>query len=502
MDPQLKRKRTLDVLKRMVLSESIKQSVVIIFEDLHWIDGQTQAFLDLLADSLPIARILLLVNNRPEYRHEWGNKTYYSQLRLDALDSRSARELLGSLLGDGAELDQLKRMVTERTGGNPFFIEEILQALFDAGALVRNGRAKITRPLSQVRLPPTVQGILASRIDRLPGDHKQLLQTLALLGKESTIGLIRQISSMTETQLERTLAALRAAEFIYEQPATAGVEYTFKHALTQEVAYNSLLSERRRHLHEQAAEALETLSAANLPDQYDNLARHYGLSGNVSQAVKYLRLAAQQSASRGAYAEGVSQLNQALELLQTQAPEPERDRSEIGLRLDLALCQKFSGVLGTPGSIENLERAASLCQRVSDDITRFNILEGLADHYSSHSEIRKSRDVSQEMLEIATRTHNDDFAARAHWLLGGSLFAENLTAASEHFEVACKLSGDAEPSPGSLGWNLPSRARILSALALWPLGFPQRAMARAAEALAIERELKAAPTSLVCRSSG
>jgi hypothetical protein len=498
MDPGLKRQRTLDALKRIVLRESVKQPVVIIFEDLHWIDSRTQALLDLLADSLPNARVLLLVNYRPEYRHEWGNKSYYSQLRLDALDGRSAREMLGSLLGDGAELDQLKRMVTERTEGNPFFIEEILQALFDAGALVRNGRVKITHPVSQVRLPPTVQGILASRIDRQPGDHKQLLQTLAVLGKESTIGLIRQISPMTETQLERTLAALRAAEFIYEQPATAGVEYTFKHALTQEVAYSSLLSERRRHLHEQAAEAIEILSAANLPDQYDHLAHHYGRSGNAVKAVKYLHLAAQQSASRGAYAEAIDQLNYALELLKTQPAGLERDRSEATLRIDLAVCLKFGGSFGTAENLANLEHADELCQRVGNDINRFEVLEALADQYSGQADAHKILPLGEAMLGIAMRTENIEFIGRARcWLETSFLYDGDPTAALEQAELAWALPSGALSVQDSMGWNWRSRTRTLGAYVLWCLGFPKRARATSAEAVAIARDITASASGLV-----
>jgi adenylate cyclase len=405
--------------------------------------------------------------------------------------------MLASLLGDSAELDQLKQMVTERTGGNPFFIEEILRALFDEGALVRNGRVSVSRPLSQFRLPPTVQGILASRIDRQPGGHKQLLQTLAVLGMESTLGLIRQVSSMAESQLERTLSDLRAAEFIYEQPASVGVEYTFKHALTQEVAYNSVLSERRRQLHEQAAQAIETLSAANLADQYDDLAHHYGRSGNATKAVKYLHLAAQQSASRGAYAEAGNQLNHALELLQTQPEEMERDRIEIALRIDLNLFTKFSGVLGTAANMENLERAAQLCQHVGDDITRFHILEALADQYFSLADFQKCRTLSEEMLGIATRTLNPEFEGRARFMLGASFqWKGSLVAASEQLELACTLSAGASPIRESLGWNLSSRARLASGSTLWFLGFPERAMARNAEALAIERNMKALPSSM------
>jgi predicted ATPase len=150
--------------------------------------------------------------------------------------------------------------------GNPFFIEEIVQALFDEGALLRNGTVRVARSLSQLRLPLTVQGILAARIDRQPGEHKQLLQTLAVIGRESSLGLLTQVASYPDSQLARMLGELRAAEFIYEQAAAGGAEYVFKHALTQEVAYNSLLIERRKQLHERAGQAIESMFAGQLDD--------------------------------------------------------------------------------------------------------------------------------------------------------------------------------------------------------------------------------------------
>jgi class 3 adenylate cyclase len=230
MDPQIKRQRTLDAIKRVILRESLNQPIVVIFEDLHWIDEQTQALLDLLGDSVANARVLLLVNYRPEYRHEWTNKSHYLQIGLNPLGRESAEQLLTALLGDAIELNPLKRMVIERTGGNPFFIEEIVQSLFDEGALVRNGMVKLTPSLSQLRLPITVQGLLASRIDRQPSAQKHLLQTLAVMGRESPLGLIRQIVSTTDTELTRMLSDLQSAEFIYEQLTATGVDYVFKHA--------------------------------------------------------------------------------------------------------------------------------------------------------------------------------------------------------------------------------------------------------------------------------
>jgi predicted ATPase len=185
--------------------------------------------------------------------------------------------------------------VVERTGGNPFFIEEIVQALFDEGALVRNGVVKVTRSLSQLRLPPMVQGILASRIDRQPSEHKRLLQTLAVIGREAPFSLIRQVASTTEGRLENMLADLQTSEFIYEQPMLADVEYVFKHALTQEVAYNSLLIERRKTIHEQTGDAISSMFREHLDDYLIELAHHYSRSANMSKAIEHLRLAGQQA---------------------------------------------------------------------------------------------------------------------------------------------------------------------------------------------------------------
>jgi len=181
--PEVRKRRTLDAIKRILIRESLNQPLMVIVEDLHWIDGKTQALLNLLADSIGIAKILLLVNYRPEYSHGWGSKTYYTQLRLDPLGKESADEMLQSLLGDSAELGPLKRLIIEKTEGNPFFMEEMVEVLVDDGALVRNGSIKLVQPLVELKIPPTVQAILASRIDRLPSDEKDLLQTLAVIGK-------------------------------------------------------------------------------------------------------------------------------------------------------------------------------------------------------------------------------------------------------------------------------------------------------------------------------
>jgi predicted ATPase len=184
MDPEIRRRRTLDAIKRLLLRESLNQPLIVIFEDLHWLDEGSRALLNLLADSIGTAHLLMLVNYRPEFTHNWGNKTYYTQLRLDPLSTESGEEMLKALLDDGHDLVPLKRVIIEKTEGNPFFMEEIVQALFEQGALLRNGSIKLAKSLSTIQIPSTVQAVLASRIDRLPPEEKELLQTLAVIRRK------------------------------------------------------------------------------------------------------------------------------------------------------------------------------------------------------------------------------------------------------------------------------------------------------------------------------
>jgi predicted ATPase len=300
MDGQIKKRRTLEAIKRILLRESLNQPLMVIFEDLHWIDDQTQELLNLLVDSIATAKILLLVNYRPEYSHHWNSKTYYTQLRFDPLGKESAEEMLSALVGDGKDLIPLKRLIIERTEGTPFFMEEIVQTLFEDGVLQRNGTVQLVLSMNAVKVPATVQAVLASRIDRLLAEEKELLQTLAVLGREFPLGLIQRVTRKPEDELGRGLSRLQGAEFIYEQPAAGDVEYTFKHALTQEVAYNSVLAERRKLLHERAGLGLESMFAGQLDDHLDELTHHYSRSDNVSKAVEFLGRAGQQAMQRSA----------------------------------------------------------------------------------------------------------------------------------------------------------------------------------------------------------
>ena len=405
----------------------------------------------------------------------------------------SAEELATALLGDAVELKPLKRLVVERTGGNPFFIKEIVQALFDEGAQIRNGVVKVTRALAQLRLPPTVQGILASRIDRQPSEHKQLLQTLAVMGRESSLDLLMQVASHSDSELQRTLADLQSGEFIYEQPAAGGVEYVFKHALTQEVAYNSLLIERRKQIHGRAGQALESIFSGQLDDHLTQLAHYYSRSDNVEKAVEYLGRAGQQALQRSAHTNAIGSLTSAIDLLQKLPQGNERVQRE--LRLQLALGQALMSVKGmaAPDVEVAIMCAHELCELLGDPLQSFAVLFGLCTVQFIRGEFRKAYEHAEQVMRRARRASDPSFLLFAHDALGNNSYnMGKLTAAREHLEATISLYDPArdgvhasrlvvvDPKASCLGYL---------GLALWNLGFPDQALKRGREAVAFARAL-------------
>jgi tetratricopeptide (TPR) repeat protein len=365
LDPPQRRQRTLDALKRVFLRESQEQPLLLICEDLHWIDSETQALLNSLVESLPTARLLLLVNYRPEYQHTWGSKTYYTQLRLDPLPPVSADEFLHALLGDDARLQPLTQLLIARTEGNPFFLEESVRILVETGALVgESGAYRQAKPLESLQMPATVQAVLAARIDRLPPEEKRLLQTAAVIGTEVPLALLQCIADLPEETLHSGLAHLQAAEFLYEARLFPEREYTFKHALTHEVAYSSLLQERRRALHTRIVEAIEGLSADRLTKQGERLA-HHALRGEVwDKALVYCQQAGEKAMARSAYREAVGYFEQTLSIL-PHLPETRHTREQaIDLRLALRTALWPSGDFGRILAL--LRGTAALAEALDD----------------------------------------------------------------------------------------------------------------------------------------
>ncbi len=487
MDARIRRRRTFEALKDLLFRESFRQPLVLVLEDLQWIDGETQAMLDVLVEGIAPARVLLLVNYRPEYQHGWGRKTYYTQLPLEALAREDGDQMLCALLGDDPDLNHVKRLILEKTEGNPFFIEEIVQALFDRTAFVRTpDGVALARPLTTIQIPATVQGVLAARIDRLPDRERKVLQTLAVIGRAFSLDLAEQVVDASDDDLLATLAALQDAEFIYEQPTLAGTQYTFKHALTQVVAYGSLLAERRRALHERAAQAVEKLYPTRLEDHCGELAHHFRHSGNIPKAVAYLRLAGQQAVQRSAHKEAVEHLTMALSLLEALPEGPDRIQQELAIQVALGAPLALTKGYAAPEVGRARVRAQELCRWIGETPQLFPVLFGLWAFNLVRGELPTARELGTRLLGLAESAGDSALRLEAHRALGATLFfVGELAQARQHLEEGIRLYDAHVHVDHAFLFGQDPGVSCLSyeAIVLWHLGYPDAAERTAEDAV-------------------
>lgn len=336
LDPLLRRARTIDGIQRLLLLESQRQPVVLALEDLNWADSETDAVLNAIIDVLFNARIVVLLSHRSEYRHTWDTKSLYRELQLEPLLPESIEALLNILLGDDPSLGSVKDNLWTQTAGNPLFLEESIRALVETEVLTgMRGAYRLARPLPTVPIPPSLVPVLAARIDRLSQADKQLLQAAAVIGKDVPAALLASIADLPEDDLRMSLARLQAGEFLYERSLFPDLEYTFKHALTHEVAYGSLLKDRRRALHGRIVDAFTALYRERLPEHVERLAHHTQQSERWPKAVDYCWQAGHKAMARSANREAVAYIDQALEALRHCPEEAGVVAQAFDIRLDL-----------------------------------------------------------------------------------------------------------------------------------------------------------------------
>ena len=439
LDPPQRRQRILEAVKRLLLRESQVQPLLLLFEDLHWLDSESQALLDGLIESLPTARILLVTTYRPEYQHAWGSKTYYTQLRIDPFPPESAEELLTALLGQDESLAPLRRMLIERTEGNPFFLEESVRTLVETRVLVGDtGAYRMTKAPPQAegrpeawQLPATVQAILAARIDRLPPEEKRLLQAAAVIGKDMPFTLLQAIADVSEDSLRRRLTQLQASEFLYETSLFPDLEYTFKHALTHEVAYGSMLQDRRRALHARIVEALEALYRGRLAEQVERLAHHAFRGEAWDKALTYLRQAGAKALAHSAYREAVNWFEQALTALHPLPDTHQKVELAIDLRLDLR--QSLFPLNELTTVWRYLEEAEGLA-RTLDDARRLGWVSAYMSghHWHTGGHITDVRRFAVTVEGVAERLGDVPLQIAAHYYLAAAAHLSGDYRAAEH----------------------------------------------------------------------
>ena len=442
LDPLMRRQRLLESLRRLVLRESQVQPLVLMFEDLHWIDAETQALLDYLMESLPTARLLVLVNYRPEYRHAWGSKTYYRQLRIDPLSLASAGQLLGALLGGDPSMVALRPVLIARTEGNPFFLEESVRSLVETGVLAGDrGAFRLVKLIDTLQIPATTQTILAARIDRLSPEDKGLLQTASVIGKDVPYPLLQAIAETDEPTLRAGMTRLQAAEFLYEVQLFPETQYTFKHALTHEVAYASLLADRRRRLHVRAVDALELIYAQRLDEQIERLAQHASRGDVWDKAVTYLRDAATKAQLRCAHTAAVGSLEDALRALAHLPNDEHHMRTAAQLRLQLGNSLFPLAEFRRLG--EGLHEARELARRLNDQTLQAVISARTAHSLWATGEQRRALEEGEHALLLATGLEDQTTEILTSLYLGQALQATGeYRRSTEHLLHGIQTIGD------------------------------------------------------------
>jgi class 3 adenylate cyclase/tetratricopeptide (TPR) repeat protein len=475
LDPPQRRLQALEGVKRLLFRESQVQPLLLLFEDLHWIDAETQALLDSLVESLPTNRTLLLVNYRPEYEHAWSGKTYYVQLRIDPLRPESSEELLDAVLGEDPTLEPLKRALIARTDGNPFFLEESVRTLVETKVLVgERGTYKVARTPDAWRIPATAQALLAARIDRLLPEDKRLLQAAAVIGKDVPYTLLQAIADVSEDALRRTLNHLQTAAFLYETSLFPELEYTFKHAFIHEVAYGGVLQDRRRFLHARILAAMQDVFPDRLADHVERLAHHAVRGRAWDQAVTFLRQAGAKAFARSANRDAVAHYEEALSVQQHLPQSRTRDEDAVDLRFELRSALMVLGEF--PRTLTVLREAQDLA-KVLGDIRRL----GWAAGYLSNLlwEMGKQDEAighGQEALDIAARLDDTALKYLALRYLGRCYHAigqyrqgvETFHRALASVELARSTAPPGRPNPSV------NSSRHFAALCLMELGaFPE-----------------------------
>jgi class 3 adenylate cyclase/predicted ATPase len=490
MDPAVKQQRTFAAIRRLLARESRRRPLVVVFEDLHWLDASTEALLESLVEDLAATRILLLVNYRPTYHPAWVNAPHCGELRLQPLEQLSAAEMLSSMLGDSAELIGLSRLIIDKAEGNPFFIQEIVQNLLDRGVLARNGTLRLTTPIADIGIPTTVQAVLASRIDGLPPAHKDLLQTLAVIGKEFSLRQVERTTSLPIAVVTEILEALRAGEFIVESGAPPNLAYSFKHALTQEVAYRSLLSEKRARLHGQAGTAIEQLFAVHLDDHLATLARHFSLSTDNAKAIHYLRLAGEQASRRSANAEALQQLNAARQRIAKEPDGADRARRELEIIVAISAVLIASKGYAAPELEAQFERMFQLCEQIEDPLLLFFVRVQAWAFASVRGEIvPRSLELADSLTTMAERLAHPVLQLWAHVVRGNTDYhMGRMARAREHLDEALALY-DPQAEQASGAFQDPGvLAGAYMAPTLWYLGYPDSAVAAGYAAIQLARD--------------
>jgi predicted ATPase len=500
LTPQQQKKKTLEALLTLLLDLAAQQPVLLIVEDLHWIDPSTLEWLSLLLDQMPTTCLGLLMTARPDFQVPWSARAYLTQLTLGRFARPQVRRMVEAITGGKRLPAEVVQQIVAKADGVPLFAEELTKTVLEAGGLQeQEDHYALTEPLPPLAIPATLQGALMARLDRL-GEGKAVAQLGAVLGRTFPYELLRAVAPLDELAVWRGLGQLVKAEVLYQQGVLPQATYMFKHALLQDMAYQSVLRSTRQQYHQRIAQMLEARFPETMETQPELLAQHYTAAGLSEQAMGYWQQAGQRAYHHSAYVEAISHFTQGLEVLKTIPETVERRQQELAVQTTLGQALAAVQGLAAPEVEAVYQRARVLCQQVGETTELLGVLYRLGILYNNRGQFQMARELGEQALRLAQQVHDPAGIAHAHLLLGNtSWFLGELDGARTHIEQGIGLSipqqSRAHGLLGETHFEVFCRCRL--AQLLWCLGYPDQALQRSQEALKLTRETSHPMTSAV-----
>jgi class 3 adenylate cyclase/predicted ATPase len=496
LTPQRQKQKTLEAMVALLLAMAAEQPVLFIVEDVHWIDASTLEFLSLCIDQGPTARLLILLTCRPEFHAPWGFRAHLTPLTLNRLPRPQVLRLIGRVAGGKALPSEVVEQIVAKTDGVPLFVEELTKMVLES-ALLREGEGhyELAGPLPSLAIPATLHDSLMARLDRLT-PVKAVAQLGATIGRTFAYELLQAVSPLDEATLQHGLRQLVDAELVYQRGVPPQATYTFKHALIQDAAYQSLLRSTRQQYHQRLAQVLEARFPETIETQPELVAHHYTEAGLGVQALDYWQRAGQRALERSAHVEAISHLTKGLEVLKTLPNTPERTQQELGLQLTLGIPLSATRGYATPEVAHIYTRARELCQGMGEGPDGpaptqsrqtpqlIPVLLGLWRFYLLRAELTKAREVAEQCLLLVQRVNDPARLIVAHDALGETLFfLGDFAQARTHLEQAVALY-DPQRRRSHRALTDPGVASLsILAGTLWMLGYSDQALQRTTEAL-------------------
>jgi class 3 adenylate cyclase/tetratricopeptide (TPR) repeat protein len=481
LTPQKQKERTLQALLQLLAEQAERQATVSVWEDLHWADPSSLEFLSLLVEQIPTTKLLLVLTFRPEFTLLWKPRSHISHLMLNRLGKKQVEAMIEQATVGNTLPAEIIEQIRVKTDGVPLFVEELTKAVLEASS---NVGARHAVPLQTI--PATLQEALLARLDRL-SDARQVAQFGATLGREFSYELLRAVAPVSETDLHAALTKLVEAEILYQRGVGEQARYFFKHALIQDTAYQSLLKSTRQQYHQQIAQVLEKRFPETVETQPELVAHHYTEAGLIAQAIPYWQKAGRKAVQRSADVEAVSHLTKGLELLETLAETPERIQHELTLQLALSTALMAVKGFAAPEVEKAVTRARELCQQLGETPQLFPVLWRLYAFYQNRGELQTTRELAEQMMRLAQSVQDLHLLSVAHMALGGTLYwLGELTSAQSHLEQASALYDPQQhPHPTAVTADPRVQCFYYASLTLWHLGYPDQALKRSHEAVAV-----------------